>query len=161
KALHAALAECFPLFEDVPGLRYAARYETARSLWKAGNPEVARKRFEGLYADTVKGGVLPAIDADFRQALLGEADHWGKLLRGTAARLVEVKKRPAVLALAWQCWQLDDAPQANHLLGVALAGIKDKKDRLPMKLAGLGFLWQTGQFPQADGLLQEILSDAE
>src|SRR5262249_40687377 len=30
--LHAALADCFALFENVPGLRYAARYEQARSL---------------------------------------------------------------------------------------------------------------------------------
>src|SRR5205085_11584631 len=77
--LHAALAGCWPLFENVPGLRYAARYEQARSLYRAGKHAEARKRFEQLYAETLKDKLLPAIDGDFRAALLGtapEADRW-------------------------------------------------------------------------------------
>src|SRR5271166_6017474 len=103
RALHAALAECCPLFEDVPGLRYAARYERGRCLWRAGRTEEARKQFTDLYAATLKDGQLPLLDAEFRQAMLGgggEADPWGELLRGTAAALVKDKRRPAVLALA-------------------------------------------------------------
>ncbi len=162
--LHAALAECWPLFEDVPGLRYAARYEQARSLYRAGKHAEARQRFEKLYADTLKDGLLPAIDGDFRTALLGtapEADRWGGLLRATAARLVKDKKRSAVLALAWQCWQLEDRPLANNLLTTALDGIQDDKERLGMSLAGLQFLWHTNQLPQADKLLQELLAHKE
>jgi tetratricopeptide (TPR) repeat protein len=162
QALHAALAECCPLFENVPGLRYAARYEQARSLWRAGRKEEARKQFTQLYRDTLKEEVLPVIDADFRQALVGvEADRWGELLRDTAASLVKDKRRPAVLALVWQCWQLDDQPLANHLLTTALEGISDKKEQLSMKLAGIRFLSQSAQLPQADQLLGELLANAE
>src|SRR5262249_17928246 len=87
RELHAAVADCFPLFEGVPGLRYAARYEHARSLWKAGKREAAREGFAKLYSDTLKDGLLPAVDGDFRLALLGGAageDRWGELLRATA-----------------------------------------------------------------------------
>ncbi|HYT90962.1 MAG TPA: hypothetical protein VEL76_19785, partial [Gemmataceae bacterium] len=162
QALHAALAECCPLFADVPGLRYAARYEQARSLWRAGKRHEARTQFTQLYTDTLKEGVLPVIDSDFRSALVGaDADHWGELLRGTAATLIKDKRRPAVLALAWQCWQLDDQPLANHLLTIALDGIGEEKERLTMRLGGLQFLWQTSQLPQADQLLQTVLSDGK
>jgi ferric-dicitrate binding protein FerR (iron transport regulator) len=163
-SLHASLAECFALFEQVPGLRYAARYEQARCLLRAGKQGEGRKLFEQLYADTLKEERLPAIDGDFRLALLGrapEADHWNALLRSTATRLVESKRRPAVLALAWQCWQLDDRPLANSLLARALHGIKEDKERLGMSLAGIQFLWQTGQLPQTDKLLQEVLAHKE
>ena len=49
----ANLADCFGLFATVPGLRYAARYEQARSLWQAGQQAEARERFAKLYADTL------------------------------------------------------------------------------------------------------------
>ena len=46
-----------------------------------------------------------------------------RFARRTAAQLIAQKHRPAVLALAWQCWQLDDQPLANHLLATALDNI--------------------------------------
>jgi hypothetical protein len=159
---HSVLAELFPLFEDVHSLSYAARYEHARSLWKAGQREEAQRCFRLLYEKTFNDNLLPVIDADFRRALLSdgkEKDLWGELLRQTAALLIERKLRPAVLTLAWQCWQLDDALMANHLLGIALDGIKDDKERLALTLAGIDFLMETGQLAQADQMLRKLLDD--
>src|SRR5262249_2273787 len=88
---YRALAEVCPLFEEVPGLVYAARYERARCLWNAGEREAGRKQFVELYEQTLKDGELPAIDADFRAALLGdgkEVDLWSDLLRRTAGEFV-------------------------------------------------------------------------
>ena len=68
---HKALAETWPLFREVPGLAYAAEYEHARSLWKAGQHTEGRQRFVDLYQSTLAGASgLPRIDGDFRQALL-------------------------------------------------------------------------------------------
>jgi tetratricopeptide (TPR) repeat protein len=158
---HRELVEAWPLFEEVPGLAYAARYEHARSLWKSGQQPESRRRFRELYEATLKEDRLPAIDPDFRRALLGEGadDPWSDLLRTTADRLIEQKHRPAVLALAWQCWQLDDQPLANHLLDTALRRIADDKERTAMTLAGIDFLSHTAQLPQADQLLRGLLAD--
>src|SRR5581483_10715862 len=59
------------------------------------------------------------------------------------------------------CWQLDDRPLASYLLTTALQGISDEKERLGMSLAGIQFLQQTGQLPQADKLLSEVLAHKE
>jgi tetratricopeptide (TPR) repeat protein len=161
-AFHLALADACPLFQDIPGLGYAARYEQARSLWHAGRRAEARRHFKELYEQTLARDVLPPIDGDFRSALLGDArepDEWSGLLRDTATRIVQQKRRPAVLALARQCWELDDPSLANHLLGVALEGLPKDDDGLALRLAGLEFLWQTGQFARADDLLQALLAD--
>jgi tetratricopeptide (TPR) repeat protein len=162
KAFHQDLAEAWLLFEEVPGLAYPARYEYARSLWKSGQKQEARKVFQALYEKTFKAGLLPAIDSDFRHALLGggkEADAWSELLRSIAQKLLQEKHGPAVLQLAWQCWQLDDRPLANHLLSMAMDNIPEKKDRLPMSLAGIAFLRETGQLAEADQILQKLLAD--
>ena len=71
------------------------------------------------------------------------------------------KKRPAVLALALQCRQVGDEALAATLLTTALDGIADKKERQGMTLAGIDFLLQTGQFAEADRLVQTLLDDAE
>ncbi|HKI38357.1 MAG TPA: VIT domain-containing protein [Gemmataceae bacterium] len=161
---HKALAEAWPLFREVPALAYAAEYEHARSLWKAGQHTEARQRFVDLYERTVKEGGLPRIDADFRQALLGdgpEVDLWADLMRKTAAGLIEGKKRPAVLALAAQCRQVGDESLASALLATALDRIKEDEERQGMTLAAIDFLAETGQFAEADRLLQTLLDDAE
>jgi hypothetical protein len=160
---HRALAEAWRLFEDVPGLSYGARYEHARSLWKAGQREQARERFRAVYEGALKDKVLPGIDEDFRQALTDDGNGgaaWSGLMRRTALALIEQKQRPAVLALASQCWQLDDKVTADDLVAVALDGLGEK-ERRPMKLAALEFFWQTGQLGRADGLLRELLRDPE
>jgi tetratricopeptide (TPR) repeat protein len=156
-----AFAEAWPLFESVPGLEHAARYETARSLWKSGQREEGRKRFRELYEKTFADGGLPAIDADFRAALLGdgkEPDMWSELLRRTAGRLIAKKDRPTVLTLAWQCQQLDDEPLANHLLATALDGATDK-ERPWLMLTAVEFHAQNGQLEQAERTLQKLLDD--
>jgi hypothetical protein len=160
---YRALAEAWLLFEDVPGLSYGARYEHARSLWKAGQREQARERFRAVYESVLKDKVLPRIDEDFRQALTDDGKggaEWSGLMRRTARTLIEQKRRPAVLALASQCWQLDDKVTADDLVAVALDGLGEK-ERRPMRLAALEFFWQTGQYARADGLLRELLRDPE
>jgi ferric-dicitrate binding protein FerR (iron transport regulator) len=161
RAVHRALAEAWPLFAEVPGLGYAARYEHARSLWKSGQREQGRKRFRELYEQTLKDGGLPPIDADFRSALLGngtETDQWSDLLRRTAAGLIEKKQRAAVLTLAWQCQQLDDEPLADYLLAAALDGAADK-ERPSLTLAAVEFHAKNGQLDRADRRLQSLLDD--
>jgi tetratricopeptide (TPR) repeat protein len=170
KEFNRTLADAWPLFENVPGLAYAARYEQARCLLKSGQVAAAQKKFLALYEATLKDGVLPTIDKAFRQALLepasrerqrpdDRADTWNELLRKTAARLIAEKHRAAVLALAWQCWQLEDQPLANHLLATALEGIGDAKERTAMQLAGIAFLSETGQLVQAGQHLRLLLND--
>jgi tetratricopeptide (TPR) repeat protein len=158
---HRAFAEAWPLFVDVPVLEHAARYETARCLWKSGQREEARKRFRELYEKTFADGGSPAIDHDFRSALVGdgkETDLWSELIRKTASRLIEKKNRPAVLTLAWQCQQLDDEPLANHLLAAALDGATDK-ERPWLMLAAVEFHAQNGRLEQAERTLQKLLDD--
>jgi tetratricopeptide (TPR) repeat protein len=160
--LHRHLADLWPLFKDVPGLGYAARYELARSLWHGGDKHKAQTQFRTLYEQTLKESRLPRIDADFRAALLGGAqdeDAWADLLHRTALKLIKEKHRPAIMALAWQCWQLEDRPQANQLLRLALDGMADQQERLAMTLAGIEFFWQTTQLERADQLLGKLLAD--
>jgi Tfp pilus assembly protein PilF len=164
KAMHRELVELWLLFEKVPGLAYAARYEQARCLARAGEREAARKRFQDLYNTTLARDQLPLIDLDFRRTLAGEskeADLWSALLRKTAARFIAQKRRPAVLALARQCWQLEDQTLANHLLRTALEDVPEKKGRLPLTLAGIAFFRESGQLAQADQLLRKLLDDPD
>jgi hypothetical protein len=158
--LHGQLAELWARFTEHGGLRYAARYEQARSLWRAGKKDGAAERFRTLYAQAIKDGALPAIDADLRDALLKSGD-WGTLLRQTAKTLVAQKQRAAVLALARQCWDLDDQPLAGQLLATALDGIADPDERTALSLAAFGFLRDTGQLADADRLLQSLQGDAK
>jgi predicted Zn-dependent protease len=159
-AFHAELADAFLLFADRPALDYAARYEHARSLLRAGRRAEARKHFRALYERTLKEDVLPLVDGDFRLALLGGegADEWTALLRQTAEQLVKHKHRPAALALGRQCWQLDDPALADQLIGVALDGAPEK-ERAVLSLAAVAFFQETSQLPHADDLLQKLLAD--
>jgi predicted Zn-dependent protease len=163
-AFHQALTDAWLLFEDVSGLSYAARYEHARSLWESGKRDQARQRFRELYEKTLAEDSLPPLDADFRRALLGDADHeddWSALLRRTADQLIEKKNHAAVLALARQAWELGDEALGNHLLALAVEHPARQEERLPMKLAGLKFLWQTAQLERADQVLQGLLTDKQ
>src|SRR5947207_15458956 len=123
-------AEASPWFGDLPqkGLSYAARYERAPRLGKAGKKSEARSRFQELYEKTLHENQLPPIDGDFRQALVGddqEPDLWSQLIRQSADYLIKQKRRPAVLALAWQCQQLDDSVLAGELLSKTLEDVAD------------------------------------
>jgi predicted Zn-dependent protease len=162
KELHRALAETWQLLANISGQEYAARYESARSLWRAGERQEARKQFLELYQKTLSRGLLPAIDHDFRQALLGDGkapDEWSTLLQQTAARLLKQKRRLAILTLAWQCWRLEDSPWAERLSAMAFEGSDREIGNDAMKLVGLGYLMQTNQWTHADQLLRKLLAD--
>jgi hypothetical protein len=162
--LYRELAECWRLFEDQPALAYAARYEHARSLFKGGQLEAARKQFRALYDEAFASGTLPPIDADFRSALFSDeagASWWEKRLQAAAHALVEQRHRPAALALAWQCWYLDDAALANQLVAIALAGGDKKPATASLTLAAITFYLETSQLAQADELLRRLLADPQ
>ena len=112
-----------------------------------------------MFEQAIKAGVLPAVDADFRTALQGEArdaDLWTDMMRQTAAAFCREHRRPAVVALAWQCWQVGDQPLACNLLATALDG-GEENERLATTLAAVNFLSQTGQPADADARLRPLL----
>jgi tetratricopeptide (TPR) repeat protein len=159
-AVHRALTEVWPLFADVPALRYSARYEHARSLWKAGEGKRAAKLFLDLYEETMAAGALPPIDRDFRACLLeaGIAEGaWSELLRRTTDRLVKKKEREALLALARQCWQIGDAAASQQVYDMVRESLSIGKDQVPLLAVVLDFLEETGQLTAADELLQAFL----
>jgi tetratricopeptide (TPR) repeat protein len=162
RALNQTVAGLWPLFEDVPGLGYAADYERARSLWRAGRREDARARFRALYEKTLDTGTPPPLDEDFRAALAGdgnEKDLWTPLVRDTAARLVDRGRRADVLRLADQCRQLGDDALADTLAAAAVEGAPGGPDGAPLRLAAVQFRLQTGHPEEADRLLRGLLDD--
>ena len=164
RSIHATLAELWPLYAAVAGLGDAARYEAARSLWKSGKCAEGRKYFLALHAGTLKRDALLLFDADFRKALQGngtEKDLWSPLMRDTAGALVRHKRRSAVLALARQCWQVEDRVLAQDVLAVGLEGIQDNKERLRLTVAAVEFLRESNRLIEADSLLQPLLADTE
>jgi tetratricopeptide (TPR) repeat protein len=168
---YRSLAESWQQFEQVPGLGYTARYERARSLLKGGQKEQARKLFRELYEKTLKDGRLPPIDQDFRRALQADGtpasagsgrdssqDSWGDLMRHTIDSFVAKKQRVAIVALAWQCWQIGDQATAGNLITAALEHLSGDSERLSASLAAIQYLWQTQQYVQADNVLQPVLA---
>ncbi|HZT82672.1 MAG TPA: hypothetical protein VFA26_20755 [Gemmataceae bacterium] len=89
------------------------------------------------------------------------ADLWTELMRATAERLVREKRRPAAVLLAWQCWQLDDAPLADNLLSAAFYGPMKEVERAEASLAAAEFLSETGRLAPADSLMQPLLADTK
>jgi tetratricopeptide (TPR) repeat protein len=159
--IHRDLVDAWKLFEDAPGLEYAARYERGCSLFHSGKRQAVRELFLALYDKTLATDELPPIDSDFRRALAdGDKDEWSSLMRRTAAKLVEQKHRGAVLALASQCWQVDDQTLANDLLTVALDKVDDK-ERLALTIAVVEFQIEAAQLAEADETLRKLLDDAK
>jgi tetratricopeptide (TPR) repeat protein len=159
---HREWAETCTLFADHPAFGYAARYERARALLPAGQRDDARALFREMFEQAIKAGVLPAVDTSFREALQGEpkeADLWTDMMRQTAATFCKDKRRPAAVALAWECWQLGDQPLASNLLAAALDGITDENERVLTTLSAVAFLYQTGQHPAADARLRPLLDN--
>jgi ferric-dicitrate binding protein FerR (iron transport regulator)/tetratricopeptide (TPR) repeat protein len=155
------LAKVYLKSSGVAGLAYAARYEHARSLYLAGNNAEAQKRFRELYEQTLKEGILPPIDSNFRAAFKvnpEDQEPFTDLMRKTASWLAGQKRPHAILLLAWQMWQLGDQPLADELFGSVFAGASEK-DRQGLTLAGIEYLSQTGQYARADALLQTLLKD--
>jgi ferric-dicitrate binding protein FerR (iron transport regulator)/tetratricopeptide (TPR) repeat protein len=162
-ATFRAIADGYQTLKDTPGLGFAARYEQARCLLEAGDRAPARKVFGELYTEMLKAGVLPPLDASFRQAFSdagGSALPFAQWMRKVADDLAKDRRPAAVLLLAWQTHQLGDQPLADELLGKALAAAAPA-ERLPLTLVGIEFLGQTGQVARADVLLQPLLTDAK
>jgi tetratricopeptide (TPR) repeat protein len=160
--LHREWADACALFVDHPAFGYSARYERAHSLLYAEQRDEARALFREMFEQAIKAGVLPAVDASFREALQGEpkeADLWTDMMRQTAATFCKDHRRPAAVALAWECWQLGDQPLASNLLTAALDGITDEGERTLTTLSAVAFLYQTAQHSAADAQLRPLLDN--
>jgi predicted Zn-dependent protease len=158
---YRAIAEGYQTLRDIPGLKYAARYERARNLLKAGDRELARQLFAELYAETLKAGVLPPIDASFREAFQdtnSEASLFGNLMRRAAADLARRERHLEIIMLARQAHDLGDQLLADELLGNALTTVP-AKDQQTLRLASIGLLCQTKQLARIDVLLHPLLAD--
>jgi hypothetical protein len=153
-------AACAAL-KDVPELSYAARYEHARHLPANGDRAEGRRLFLELYDQAAKAGARPPIDRSFRQALQGgqQPDLWARRMRDAVAALVKERRRAAAVGVAWQCWELGDAPLAGELLKAALDGMTDDRERGPATLAAVDYLVQTHQDREADALVQRLLEE--
>src|SRR5262249_23731124 len=101
---------------DDPALGYAARHEHARLVLEAGDRRQARKLFLELHEKSLQDGAVPVLSEGFRKALEGDSPQWSELMRKTADRLLGEQRPLAVVALAWQCFLLDDEPLADELL---------------------------------------------
>lgn len=148
--------------KNFPGLAYPVRYELARHLAKNGDRTEARNLFTRLYRDVMDEGSLPPIDRSFRAALHEDKtspDPWADLMHQTAAWLIKKDQRVPVIALAWQCWELDSPQLAEELRTAALAGIKEAPERNLVRVAVLNYLTQTDQVEKANQLVQEMLAD--
>jgi ferric-dicitrate binding protein FerR (iron transport regulator)/tetratricopeptide (TPR) repeat protein len=160
---HTAVAHAWKELDAGSDLSYVARYEHARGILRAGDQKPAAELFRQLYRQTLKNRVLPPIDHDFHHALQagGEDVAWTALVRETADALLKDKQRHAVVTLAWQCWQLGDAPLAHNLLADALRNPADDVERLGASVAALEFLMGTNQPAEADALLQSLLAQPQ
>jgi hypothetical protein len=157
------LADAYRQSADAGALAYATRYEHARSLANAGSWHEAQRLFLDLYTKARQAGVVPLIDHTFRQAFQQSPqgqEQWHDLMRKTAATLAGEKRQAAVILLAWQCYQLGDQPLADELFASAFGGLSDA-ERPALTLAGIEYLWHTGQHARADALLQPLLADAQ
>ncbi|HUU59388.1 MAG TPA: hypothetical protein VMZ50_07585, partial [Phycisphaerae bacterium] len=149
-------AAAFERFGDIPAFRYAARYEAARALFHAGDAPAAAARFQELYKETFRKGVLPAIDQSFHAATKDRG--WKKLIRGTAARLVERGARFQAVTLAWQSRQAGDADLGAEMIETTLADAP-RGLQLPLRLAALRYHWNAGQWDRADRMIAMLLKD--
>jgi hypothetical protein len=152
-------------FADMPGLDYAAAYESARLALANGRRQEAQETYEKLYTRALEAGIVPAIDLSFRAAFRGgkdsEADGWAEWLRQTAARLVQHDQRRTVFLLVRQAHELGDSALAGRLLDMALDGVAASPERVAVTLAAVAYLTQSRQLARADELLQPLLDDPE
>ncbi len=161
---HQQVAQAWKLFADESELGYVAQYEHARSLSNAGQHAEAGKNFRELYEKMFKAKLLPPIDHAFRDALLRErdgSDAWTDHMKKTGQALLKDKHRVAVVMLAWQCWQLGDAPLAENLMSAALDKPADDGERVTATAAAIEYLLSTNQVARADDLVKPMLDDAK
>jgi ferric-dicitrate binding protein FerR (iron transport regulator) len=158
------LADAWGLLAEASGGSYSCRYEQAlRFYFGHGNGRAeAAALFRKLYDDALKEGVLPPIGYNFRDVIRGDVrnrDLFEALMLKTAAEFVAKKNRPAVVALALQCWQLGERPLSDNLLALALDGATDEVERAETILAAVRFLAQTDRLAGADDLVSKLLAD--
>ncbi len=155
-----ALASARRTAGDAVGLRYAGRYEQARALLHAGQREKALGLFRQLHAETVKAGVVPPIDATFRDTLQA-ADGPGAfagLMRKAAAALAKTDGAGSVVPLGWQAHQLNDRPLAEELFAATVAAAPKGDGRHLVALANVAYLIHSN-FARADAQLTLLLRD--
>jgi hypothetical protein len=159
-AVWKQLAGVWGLVAQKSALKYQARYEEARCLGNAGDQNaLAQKKYQDLFRDALKEGVLPPLDASFRAVLeAGDQGTWAALMRETAKLCAEKKARPVIVTLAWQCYQLGDVAMADVLLDAALDRVPDEEKTLTL-LAAVHFLNATGRHDRADALVRELLAE--
>jgi hypothetical protein len=157
------IAAAWKLFDDGTELGYTSAYEEARSLLHANKKAEAAAKFQALYLRAFDKSLLPPIDGSFRSALLpdqaGETDLWTPLLKKTAEKLLEKKQRTAMVRLAWQAYQVNDAPLAENLVELALANPANPEERLQSTVAAVEYLMGTNQDEKADALVTPLLDD--
>jgi ferric-dicitrate binding protein FerR (iron transport regulator) len=154
-----ALASAWDTLAGPEG-NFHARYEQAWCQFQAGDEAGARKRFLDLYAAALKDETLLPLDNRFRSALRSddpEKDEWAKLMRRTAADLVEKKRRGATALLAWQAHQLGDPLLADNLVGTGLAGDLTDKERRAAYLSAVGYFSRVGEYGRAEELVERLL----
>src|SRR5262249_13062209 len=146
------------------GLFYSSRYLHAASLYTAGKKAEAKKLFLELYDDAARDGVVPPIDGSFRQALndgaAEDTEPFVDFLRRRHAKLLEDKRPLAALALTWQTHQMGETGLAGELFQRTIAGVPEN-EQVFVRLAGLEYLWHTGQYAHADAELQKVLDEPD
>ena len=154
------LLETIARFEDVPGLRYVARYERARTLWEVGRREEGRELVVKLYEEAIEAGFLPPIDRRFRETFFGHGgrSEWREFVRRMADRLIAEDVRQAAIRLARSVHQAGDPVLADEVFSGAMVGVKADQ-RWATTLAAVEYLWHTDQRARADAELQRLLID--
>ena len=161
--LYEQLAEAAKSLQEADGLSYAARYEYTCALHNSGQADQAKRLFAELYKQALDRGVMPAIDHQFRNAFQRNdagRDEFAKLMRDAAAALMGKAGRLAGVYMAWQCHQLGEGALAGDLFASAMLDVPES-ERLATTLAAVDYLWNTGQAPQADALIEPLLADKE
>jgi hypothetical protein len=153
------LAALYPLFGEISGIGYTARYEHAALLAEDGQTDKARAAYLELYRKTLDSGLLPPIDGRFRETVQqGDANTWPELVRQAARSLAARNQRNAVIALAGQCRMLDDARLADEVVGLALDGVP-AADKGPIALAAVAYHLENDQPAQAEAIVNDLLKD--
>jgi ferric-dicitrate binding protein FerR (iron transport regulator)/tetratricopeptide (TPR) repeat protein len=159
KVKEGVLAAAVEALAKVPVLEYVARYEQARLCWQGGERDRARALFRAAYRAGERDGLLPPIDADFRNALRPSGE-WARLFRDSAGRLLAEKHDLAVLALARQAALLDDQHLADELSAEVVGRVRANPRPLPVSVAVVVYLRQTHQYQRAGEVLDALLADA-
>jgi ferric-dicitrate binding protein FerR (iron transport regulator) len=161
--LQKRIAETWKLLGEQTQLNYRAGYEEARAWYRANESVKARERFESLFVEQLKAGILPAVDSTFRYALQEDqvGESWPKLMKQTAQLCIERKLRPVVVQLAWKSRQVGDLPLAATLFEMALNGSTDPAETLETKLSAIEYLISMQEFAPADEICRGLLKESD